>query len=353
MSVERTLLGKLLDGREAFRYTLKNKRGTEASFTDLGGIWLTMLVHDKDGGMKDVVLGCEDAEDLLKNPGHMGEPVGRNANRIGGALFVLNGKEYKLEVNSGSENNLHSGPDYWRSRIWKAAFDASGRGNSVKFSLESPDMDQGFPGNLHAAVTYSLSEDDTLSIHYEAECDQDTVVNMTNHAYFNLAGHESGDAQDQIIWINADSYTPTNVESIPMGDIQRVAMTPMDFRTPKRISQDVDSEFDQLQYADGYDHNYCLNDFDGEIRLVASAYSRKTGIKMEVYTDLEGMQFYTANSLNVMHKGKGGVSYDARCGYCFETQHYPDAVNQPAFPSSILSAGAKYDTTTSFHFFTE
>ena len=346
MAVKESVLGKLQDGTEVKRYTLTNGNGTEASFTNLGGIWLTMLVKDKEGNMRDVVLGVDSVDMLLKNPGHMGEPVGRNANRIGEAAFEINGKRYELKKNDKEKNSLHSGPDYWRTRIWDVEYDNAGLGSYVLFSLHSPDGDQGFPGNADVAVTYTLTEDDSLEIHYTGTADQDTVFNMTNHAYFNLDGYQSGDATDQIVWINADHYTPANAFSIPYGDIASVQGTPMDFTSPKPIKRDIGQGFDQLKFAGGFDHNWVLNDQDGSVRLAATALSEKSGIKMSVYTDLPGIQFYTGNYMASDFVGKNGVSFGPRHGYCFETQYYPDCLNKKDWPSSIVKAGEEYDTTT-------
>ena len=346
MSVRESVLGTLKDGREVKRYTITNQHGTEASFTNLGAIWLTMLVRDKDGKMRDVVLGVDQAELLLENPGHMGEPVGRNANRIGQAGFDLNGKHYALAVNDNGANNLHSGPDYWRSRIWDADYADAGLGSYVIFSLHSQDGDQGFPGAAEVAVTYTLTEDDALEIHYQATADQDTVFNMTNHAYFNLNGYDSGDAMQQRVWIHADHYTPASEISIPYGRIEPVAGTPMDFTTEKVIARDIDADFDQLKFAHGFDHNWVLNDYDGDVRLVASAYAEESGIRMSIYTDLEGLQFYTANFMGSDFEGKNGAHFGPRHAYCFETQHYPDCLHKPAWPTSIVKAGEEYDTTT-------
>ncbi len=346
MAVKESVLGKLNDGTEVKRYTLTNSNGTEASFTDLGGIWLTMLVKDKNGNVRDVVLGVDNIDLLLKNPGHMGEPVGRNANRIGTASFEIDGKTFQLQKNDKEKNNLHSGPDYWRTRVWEASYDNSGLGSYIMFSISSSDGDQGFPGNAEVSVTYTLSEDDSLAIHYKGVCDQDTVFNMTNHAYFNLSGYDSGEATDQLVWINADNFTRADAFSIPCGTIDSVQGTPMDFTSEKPIKRDINADYDQLKYAGGFDHNWVLNDFDGSVRLVATSYSEQSGIKMSVYTDLEGMQFYTANFLASDFAGKNGVHFGPRHGYCFETQHYPDCLHKSDWPTSIVRAGEEYDTTT-------
>lgn len=349
MAATERVLGKLEDGTEIRRITLTNAKGTQASFTDLGAIWLTMVVKDKDGQAKDVVLGADEIPVLLQNPGHMGEPVGRNANRIGNAEFRLNGKTITLGKNNGV-NNLHSGPDYWRTRIWEAEYGDSGLGAYVMFSLSSADGDQGFPGNAEVCVKYILSDDDALTIEYQAQCDQDTIFNMTNHAYFNMAGHDSGTILDQIVWIDADRYTPTDEGSIPTGELAKVSGTPMDFTTPKPIGQDIDAKFPALAVGSGYDHNWALNHEEDGLRVVATQYAPSSGIKMTVMTDLEGIQFYTANKMAAGTRGKGGVSYGPRCGCCFETQHYPDSVNKPDWKDGFTKAGEDYKTTTVYRF---
>ncbi len=352
MSVKVNELGKLPTGETVSCYTLKNGNGTEASFTNLGGILMSMLVKDRDGNFRDVVLGHDTVETLFTNAGHMGEPVGRNANRIGTASFEINGKTYQLAKNDHERNSLHSGPDYWRTRVWTAEYADAGLGSYVMFSLVSPDGDQGFPGNAHVSVTYTLSEDDALSIHYLANADMDTVFNMTNHAYFNLNGEGSGDVLDHLVWINASHYTPADRESIPYGTIDAVEGTPMDFTSPKRIGQDIGQEFDQLSFAGGYDHNFVLDQYDGTVRLQATAQSQSSGIKLSLYTDLPGMQFYTANGLSDAH-GKLGHVYGNRSGFCMETQYYPDCLHEKTWPSSIVKAGTDYDTTTVFAFSTD
>ncbi len=348
MSYTRTELGKLPGGQPVSRYTLTNGNGVSASFTDLGAIWLTMNVPDKEGHLADVVLGADRVEVLLENPGHMGEPVGRNANRIGGAAFVLNGKTYALAKNNG-ENNLHSGPDYYRTRLWEAQVEETGLGTRISFGLESPDGDQGFPGHARVTVSYTLTEDDSLQIDYHMVCDEDTVANMTNHAYFNLAGHASGDAMGQLVWIDGDHFTPTDAGSIPTGELQPVEGTPMDFRTRKPLAQEIDADFEQLKLAGGYDHNWALNHPSGEVALSAKAWDPESGRTMEVYTDLPGVQLYTANGMNTAD-GKGGAFYGPRSGYCFETQYFPDAVNKPQFASPVLKAGEEYRTVTIYKF---
>lgn len=350
MAFKKEGFGKLPDGRCADRYTLTNSNGVSASFTNLGGIWLTMAVPDRDGNMADVLLGYDSVEKCLAYPGHMGEIVGRNANRTGNAAFTLNGVIYQLAVNSGGKHNLHSGPDYYRGRLWDAEVEEGSLGTRITFSLFSPDGDQGYPGNAEIAVSYTLTQDNSLQIDYLATADADTVCNFTNHAYFNLGGHASGSAMGQLVWMDADAFTIADADSIPTGELVAVTGTPMDFTVMKPIGQDIEADYESLKFAKGYDHNWVLNHPAGELSLSAKAVDPVSGRAMEVYTDLPGVQFYTANSFPYGYEGKDGVKYQPRQGYCFETQYFPDAVNKPEFPSPVIKAGDEYKTTTIYHF---
>ncbi len=353
MAWTKTSFGTMENGAEVFRYTLTNDNGVSASFTDLGGIWLTMVVPDRDGQFDDVVLGYDTVEKCTSLPGHLGEIVGRNANRIGGAEFTLNGTTYLLEPNSG-KNNLHSGPNYYRDRIWDTEVEESALGTKITFSLFSPDGDQGYPGNASIAVSYTLTPDNSLKLDYHMVADADTVANFTNHSYFNLAGHQSGLATAQLVWIDADTFTIADETSIPTGELVPVKGTPMDFTTMKPIGQDIEADYEPLKFGGGYDHNWVLNHPEGETALSAKACDEKSGRIMEVYTDLPGVQFYTANFLGGENcVGKDQVSYTPRCGYCFETQYFPDAINKPGFPSPVLKAGEEYRTTTIYKFLTD
>lgn len=344
--------GKLADGREPQLYTLTNKCGASAAFTDLGGTWVKMIVPDRDGRPADVLLGYDRAEDYLTNGGHLGEIVGRNANRIGGASFAINGKRYDLDKNSCGRNNIHSGPDFYRDRIWDVEVTENSLGVKITFSLESPDGDQGYPGNAKIAVSYMLTEDNSLQIDYRMTADADTIANFTNHAYFNLAGHDAGSIVNHKAWIDADRFTVTDEDSVPTGELVSVKGTPMDFTSMKVIGQDIDDDYQQIRWAGGFDHNWVLNHADGEMDLSAKAVDEASGRVMEVYTDLPGVQFYTGNGLKGQ-KGKGGAVYTSRTGFCFETQLFPDAINKPQFKSSLLKAGEEYLTTTIYHFTVE
>lgn len=348
INVER--FGETPEGLQADKYTLTNEHGVSASFTNLGGTWISMVVPDREGRMADVVLGYDCLEHYLENPPHFGAIIGRNANRIGGAAFSLNGETYMLEKNNG-ENNLHSGPEFYHGRIWEVELDESSLGSRVSFSLFSPDGDQGYPGNAQITVSYTLTQDDALIIDYHMISDADTIANFTNHSYFNLAGHNQGKILSQKVWINADYFTPADAGSIPLGTIEPVKGTPMDFTQMKEIGLEIDADYEPLILGKGYDHNWVIkHEKPGEVELCAKAYDPVSGRGMEVYTDLPGMQFYTGNFLKAELPGKEGAVYDMRSAFCFETQYYPDAANKPSFPSPVLRAGEEYKTTTIYQF---
>lgn len=313
--------------------------------TDFGAILVSLFVPDRNGKLTDVVLGYDDVEHYYVNTPHLGSTIGRNGNRIDQAAFVLNGKKYQLPQNE-NENNLHSGPDGYEFLLWEAKETENG----VAFRHFSPDGEQGFPGNFDVTVTYTLTEDNCLEIHYEGTCDQDTVANMTNHSYFNLGGHDSGSVADQILQLNSSHYNPViDSKSIPTGEIASVAGTPMDFTQPKPIGQDIDADFEQLQLTGGYDHNFVLDKEDEGMVWAAKAYSEKTGIHMETITDCPAVQLYAGNFLEA-EEGKNGTIYKKRNAFCLETQYNPNAVNEPNFEAPFLKAGEKYDTTTIYKF---
>ena len=348
MAIEKKSFGNLPGGEEVWEYTLTNKNGVSASFLTLGAVWRTMMVPDKNGVMDDVVLGYDDLAGYLKNGPHFGAPIGRNANRIGGASVTIDGKEYPLAVNNGP-NNLHSGPNFYHSRLWECVPSETEEGSRLDFFLESPDGDQGFPGNAKVTVSYVLNDEDSLILEYRMVSDKDTVANFTNHSYFNLSGQGSGSVLDQEVWLNATTYTPADAVSIPTGEIVPVAGTPMDFTTRKPIGRDINEPFEALILGNGYDHNWVIDHAAGELSLAAKAFDPKSGRTMECSTDLPGVQFYTANALKD-EAGKGGICYKGRYAFCFETQYYPDAVHKENFPSPMLAAGKEYFTKTIYHF---
>ena len=304
---------------------------------------LKLYVPDKNGKAQDIVLGYETLEDYENGGDSIGATVGRVANRIGSAEFELNGKKYELTKNDNG-NTLHGGCDFYNKRMWgvKEEDDAH-----VVFTLLSPDGDQGFPGEVKIEVSYTVTEENELQIHYHAVPDQDTLLNMTNHSYFNLSGHASGTAWNAKVWLDADAFTETDGELIPTGKVIPVEGTPMDFRKEKIVEKEIGAEYKPLKLAGGYDHNWVLNGTG--FRKVASAASDKTGIEMEVYTDLPGIQFYSGNFL-AGSKGKEGAVYEKGDGICFETQYFPDAIHKENFVSPIVKAGETYETTTVYKF---
>lgn len=337
--------GKNSKGQEATLYTFENKNGMVMEVTDFGATLFSLMVPDGKGNLVDVVLGYDDPLGY-EGPGgtFFGATVGRNANRIGKGHFVLNGVEYQLDRNNGN-NNLHSGLDFQSFRVWQVKSIGE---NSITFSIHSPDGDQGYPGALDLDVTYTLTDDNAVRIDYYGVPQADTIINYTNHSYFNLNGHASGPILKHTVWMDADYYTPTAADSVPTGEIAPVEGTPMDFRTKKEVGRDIGQDFQALIFGNGYDHNWCLNN-NGELAKVAELTADVTGLTLEVYTDLPGVQIYTANFVN-NEQGKGGVVYNPRHGICFETQYYPDAPNHPNFPSSICRAGEVYRTTTVYKF---
>lgn len=352
MAFRKETFSILENGAVITKYILTNEHGLKAAFTDLGGIWLEMWVPDKHGTLADVVLGYDEPEKYLHQDAHFGEIVGRNANRISNATCTIDGITYALVINDNGINNLHSGPDFLRDRIWDAEISETEAGTKITFSLFSPDGDQNYPGNADIRVSYTLTEDDAVRIDYHMTCDEDTIANFTNHAYFNLAGQGSGSALDQKVWIDADQFTLSDQYCVTTGELALVKDTPMDFTQFKAIGRDIEADYEQLKLAGGYDHNWVLNHKTGELSLSAKAMDEASGRVLEVYTDLPGIQFYTANFLTHM-EGKNHAVYDRRDAYCFESQYFPDAVNKPQFASPILKGGDIYKTTTIYKFKTE
>lgn len=337
--------GKNTKGEAATLYTFENSSGMVMEVTDFGATLYSLLVPDGKGGKIDVVLGYDDPIGYEGPSGtFFGATVSRNANRIGNARVVINGKEYRLDQNDGN-NNLHSGYDFQSFRIWKVKAMTE---NSITFSLHSPDGDQGYPGAVDMDVTYTLTEENEVRLDYYAIPDADTILNLTNHSYFNLNGHASGSILKHTVWLDADSFTRADAQSIPTGEIVPVAGTPMDFRTRKEVGRDIEMDYEALNFGKGYDHNWCLNN-GGKLEKVAELTGDLSGITMDVSTDLPGVQIYTANFLE-KEAGKDGVVYLRRQGICFETQYYPDALNHPNFPSTLCKAGEVYKTTTIYRF---
>lgn len=349
MAFKKEVFGQTKEGKTAYLYTVENKNGVTATYTDFGAILVSLFVPDKDGKKEDVVLGFDNLEDYFVNGPNFGSTIGRHANRIGGAAFELNGVKYELDKNDG-KNNLHGGFSGYHKRLWDADTYEEARGQVIEFTYVSADMDQGFPGELKVSVKYILTDNDEVIIEYNATPDKDTVINLTNHSYFNLAGQASGTILDQIAWIDSDEFTFADEEAIPNGEIRKTTGTPMDFSTPKAVGKDIAVDYDQLNWGKGFDHNWILKTKKGEMSTVASLYDEKSGRFMEVSTDLPGIQFYTGNFLDGTLTGKEGAVYNQRTGLCFETQYFPNAINVPAFDQPITKAGETYHTETVYKF---
>nr|WP_122642579.1 aldose epimerase family protein [Luxibacter massiliensis] len=342
--VEKKEFGRIKDGSMAYLYTLRNKNGMCAAVTDFGAALVSLWVPNEKGEKIDVVLGYDDAAGYEAGEAALGACVGRNANRIGGAVFELNGITYKLEDNDNG-NNLHSGSQYYHKRIWTVE---EVKDDRIVFLLRSPDNDQGYPGSLAMRASYMLGEENTLRLTYEAVPDKDTIINMTNHSYFNLNGHGSGSIVNHFMKIDADYYTKADAKSIPTGEIAEVEGTPMDFRDGQQIREGIDADYEAIKFGGGYDHNWVLKN-NGKFAKVAEAAGDKSGIRMEVWTDMPGMQVYTANFLD-HEPGKGGLHYQRRWAVCFETQYFPDAIHHEHFPGPVCRAGKTYKTATEYRF---
>lgn len=336
--------GSTLEGREGTVYILENSKGMKVEVLDFGATIVKMEVPDKEGNLVDVVLGYDTVSGYQQGSIFLGATVGRSANRIGKGSYSLNQIPYSLDKNDG-QNNLHSGTDFYHLRFWNMEEISD---TQLRCTLESKDGDQGYPGNVTISVTFLLTEENELNISYDGTPDKDTIMNLTNHSYFNIDGHASGTVLDQEIWLDADAFTRADSESIPTGEVVSVEGTPMDWRTPKKIGTEIDQDYEALILGGGYDHNWVLKTESGK-KLVASLSSEISGIKMEVYTDTPGIQIYTGNFID-NEVGKNGILYKKRSGVCFETQHFPDAIHHENFPSPIIKAGEKYNTSTSYKF---
>ena len=349
MKITQKPFGKTKAGENAVLYTITNNNGMKVSFTDYGANIVSIIVPDREGQFADVALGFKNIEGYEENKPGFGSLIGRNANRISGARFELNGNVYQLQKNEG-ENNLHGGNPGYNTVMYETEIYEEEDMITIDFSRLSPDLEQGFAGNLDITVSYSLTENNELIIEYHAVSDKDTVVNMTNHSYFNLAGHNSGSILDHKVWIKANQFSPTGDDLIPTGEFRDVEGTPMDFRVAKPIGQDINSDYGPLQQAGGYDHNYVLDISQDEVEKIAELEDDSSGRVMEVYTDMPGLQLYTSNMLTPVENGKDGASYGKFAGVCFETQYFPNACNTPNFKSSVLKAGEHYEFTTIYKF---
>ncbi|GBC81722.1 Aldose 1-epimerase [bacterium HR10] len=347
--VRKEFFGRTPEGEVVDLYTLTNSRGMEVKITNYGGIVVALRVPDRQGRLEDVVLGFDRLEDYLKGHPYFGAIIGRYANRIAGGRFTLNGVSYQLTLNEG-QNHLHGGRRGFDKVVWKARPVRSAWGVGVRLTYLSRDGEEGYPGNLSVTVTYLLTEENELRIEYVATTDRDTIVNLTHHSYFNLAGQGRRDILEHLLQINAEYFTPIDANLIPTGEIRFVRGTPFDFTRPTAIGARIEQEDEQLRFGRGYDHNWVLSGPPGTLRLAARVVEPGSGRVLEVWTTEPGLQFYSGNFLDGTITGKEGRVYRHRYGFCLEPQHFPDSPNKPHFPSVVLRRGARYHTTTVYKF---
>jgi aldose 1-epimerase len=342
--------GKTLDGRGIDLYLLKNSNNVEIEITNYGGIVVSLKVPDRRGELADVVLGYDDFADYEADKWHFGATIGRYANRIAGGTFRLNGQEYRLTTNNGP-NHLHGGVLGFEKVVWQEREDFSSGNGRLILAHVSEDGEEGYPGNLAVSVEYSLSDANGFQIKYIATTDKDTVVNLTNHSYFNLQGAANGDILLHQLQLNADTFTPVDENLIPTGELRRLDRTPFDFRRPEIIGSRINQDDLQLKIGRGYDHNWVLNRTgDRGLSPAGKLHEPESGRTMEIFTTEPGIQFYSGNFLDGSVRGKTGKVYGRHSGLCLETQHFPDSPNQPNFPSTILRANERYASTTVFKF---
>jgi aldose 1-epimerase len=342
--------GKTEDGQPVDLYTLSNKNGVEAAITNFGGIVVSLKVPDRKGKLDDVILGYDQLDGYLTNKAFFGAIIGRYGNRVAHGKFVLTGTTYNIPKNDG-DNALHGGLKGFNKRLWTAKDVSGSHGQALEVTYLSKDGEEGFPGNLSAKVVYTLTDQNELKIDYSATTDKDTVINLTNHSYFNLAGQGNGDILGHELTIRADRFTPVDSTLIPTGELKPVKGTPFDFTKATAIGARISQDDPQLKVGKGYDHNWVLNSGGkGALSVAAEAYEPTTGRVLQVLTDQPGVQFYSGNFLDGSITGKGGKVYNLRNGFCLETQHFPDSPNQPKFPSTVLKPGQHYQTTTVFKF---
>lgn len=331
-------------------YTLKNKAGMEVCITNFGGRIVSIMVPDKNGKMQDVVLGFDSIADYINIPSDFGASIGRYANRINQGQLVLDGTTIQLPQNNFG-HCLHGGPQGWQYQVYDAR---PINETTLELTRISPDGDANFPGNVMAKVLFKLTDDNAIDIKYSATTDKKTVINMTNHSYFNLSGNPEKAATDHILYVNADTYTPVDSTYMTTGEILPVKDTPMDFTTPKAVGQDIQNfDFAQLKNGNGYDHNWVLNTKGDLAQVAARMTSPESGITLEVFTNEPGIQVYTGNFLDGTVKGKKGITYNQRASVCLETQHYPDSPNKPEWPSVVLEPGQTYNSECIFKFSVE
>ncbi len=339
---------KIVDGKQTGLYVLTNKIGSELTVTNYGARIVSLIVPDRNGNLVDVVLGYPSIDEYLKpDEPHFGAVCGRTANRIAQGRFSLDGKDYKLAINNGP-NSLHGGEKGFSRKVWNVL---DVKENSIELQYISLDGEEGYPGNLDSKVKYILSDDNALEIYYQATTDKTTIINLTNHTYFNLSGEGNGSVLDHILTLNADTYLPTDATAIPYGDAEPVHNTPMDFTAPHEIGERINDDFQQIHYGKGYDHTFVLNkNRENEYSYVGVCESPKTGIKMKMFTTEPGVQVYTGNWITTEYLAKNAHEYTERSGVCFETQHFPDSINKPEYPSVILNPDKVFESRTTYKF---
>ena len=349
-SITKAAFGTTSNGQPVEIYTLRNSRGAEARIMTYGGIVQSLSLPDKRGGLVDVVLGYDHLQGYLdKNP-YFGALIGRYANRIRGGQFTLEGQTYTLATNNGP-NSLHGGRVGFDKVVWQVvAAEVRPRGPELELSYLSKDGEEGFPGNLKVKARYVLTENNELQLSFTVTTDKPTVVNLSHHSYFNLAGQGNGDILDHTLYINSDQITPVDSTQIPTGEFADVTCTPFDFRTPTAIGARIDDPTPVLQYGRGYDHNWVINKPLGQLGLQARVVEPASGRALEVWSDEPGLQFYAGNFLNGTIRGKGGAIYQKRSGFCLEPQHYPDSPNKPGFPTVVLRPGRAFRSTIIYKF---
>jgi len=349
VTIEKKAFGKTKDGINIDQFLLKNQNGMEISAINYGGIITSLKAKDRNGNYKDIVLGFNNLSEYEGDSPYFGAIIGRYGNRIAKGKFTLNGENYTLAVNNG-ENHLHGGLRGFDKVVWDTKEVVNDSTASLVLSYMSKDMEEGYPGNLEVKVIYTLDNNDELSVKYEAISNKTTIINLTQHSYFNLSANFNKNILDHEILINADSFLPVNSTLIPTGEIRNVRGTPFDFRKPKKVDEEINAINKQLEFGIGYDHCWVLNNQDKGLRFVASAYESGTGRLLEIFSDQPGIQFYSGNFLDGTLKSKIGGNYDFRSGFCLETQHYPNSPNEKDFPSVTLNAGEKYVSETIFKF---
>ena len=351
MNIHKQLFGATQSGTPVDLYTLTNDQGVQVKITNYGGIIVSLRTPDRSGKLDDIVLGFDTLAEYLGPHPFFGVLVGRYANRIAEGKFTLKGKQYALAQNAGG-NHLHGGNKGFDKAVWEAAprgLPASvGDEVSLHLTYLSKDGEEGYPGNLTVEVTYTLTNDNELRIDYAAITDQATILNLTNHSYFNLAG--GGDNLGHVMMLNADQFTPVNDKVIPTGELRSVAGTPLDFRQPTPIGARIEQDDEQLRFGGGYDHNWVVNGTPGDLRPAARVTEPSTGRVLEVFTTQPGIQFYSGNMMPPTITGRGGQVYPWRGALCLETQHFPDSPNQPNFPSTVLEPGERFHEVTVFKF---